>query len=530
MSFRRAFFTVGGLTMLSRLTGFLRDMLAANYMGAGMVADAFFIALRLPNLFRRMFAEGAFTISFVPLFTGELKKSKPEAKQFAEEALALLMTVLVPFTLVMMLTMPWLMHIITPGFEGEKMELAITLSIITFPYLLLISLSALLGSVLNGMGRFAPYAAAPVAFNLMQILALWLALDYFETPAHALAWAVSASGAVQLVWLAFSAQRAGMSLSIIRPRLDDRMRHFLRLVGPGALGAGVMQVNIFIDMVLASLLPTGGVSYLSYADRLYQLPVGVIGIAIGTALLPLLSQVIYSGEHERALSEQNRAIEFGLYLGVPAAVALALVSEPIMAVLFERGQFTPAISHATALALAAYALSIPAYMVNKVLTTAFYAREDTNTPFRISLVTVIVNTLFSIVVIQTMLHTGHAEIAYIGLALATALTAWLNFALLSLTLRKRGHLVWDARLRRTVGRIALSAAGMAVLLLGLSRLLWDWFRSTRWLELIALGVLVGGGGLAYLALAHVTGAQRLDEVLRRLKRKSGPPPLPEAGN
>jgi len=523
MSFRRAFFTVGGLTMLSRLTGFMRDMLAANYMGAGMVADAFFIALRLPNLFRRLFAEGAFTISFVPMFTGELKQGHAQGKRFAEEALALLVSALIPFTLVMMLCMPWIMQVITPGFEGEKMELAITLSIITFPYLLLISLSALLGSVLNGMGRFAPYAAAPVAFNLMQILALLFGLQYFETPAHALAWAVSASGAVQLLWLAFSARNANMSLALIRPRLDDKMRHFLKLIGPGALGAGVMQINIFIDMVLASLLPTGSVSYLSYADRLYQLPVGVIGIAIGTALLPMLSRTVHSGDSNKALAEQNRAIEFGLYLGVPAAVALALVSEPIMAVLFERGEFTAAISHATALALAAYAISIPAYMVNKVLTTAFYAREDTKTPFRISLLTVGINTLFSIVVIQTMLHTGYQESAYIALALATALTAWLNMGLLGLTLHRRGHLQLDGKLYRTVGRILTCALGMAGLLLALSELLWGWFRSTQWLELVALGLLVGGGGLLYLLLGHLTGAQRLDEVLSKLKRKGGPP-------
>lgn len=527
MAFKRAFFTVGGLTMLSRLTGFVRDVLAANYMGAGMLADAFFIALRLPNLFRRLFAEGAFTISFVPMFTGELQKNKEEAKKFAEEALSVLLAALLPFTAIIMIFMPWIMRVITPGFEGEKFDLAVSLSQITFPYLLPVSLAALLGGVLNGLGRFAPYAAAPVAFNLVQIIALLFFRETFGTVAHALSWAVTLSGVVQLVWMAFSARRAGFSLSIRLPRLTPRIKKLLRLIGPGAMGAGVMQINIFIDMVLASLLPTGAVSYLAYADRLYQLPIGVIGIAIGTALLPFLSQAVRE-DGPRALSEQNRAIEFGLYLGVPAAVAFALIAEPIMAVLFERGAFTPEVTRATAWALAAYALSIPAYMVNRVLTTAFYAREDTRTPFRISLKTVIVNIVISFAAIQFFLRTDQAEHGYIALALATALTAWLNLALLARALIKKGHFAADAALRKTLAGIGISAAVMAVVLIVLSDLLWGYFRSSTVPELLALGVLIGAGGAVYLALAHITGAQRLDHVLKLLKRKSGPPPLPEA--
>ncbi len=521
MSFKRAFFTVGGWTLVSRATGFVRDVIAANILGAGMAADAFFIALRLPNLFRRLFAEGAFTISFVPLFTGTLKDGQGEARRFAEEALAVLTATLLAFTLLMLLLMPLLMHVITPGYADNpvKFALAVNLSQITCPYLLLISLAALLGSILNALGRFGPSAAAPTAFTLVQIAALLVWNETEVVAATGQAWAITVSGAVQLVWLALSLRRAGWSLTLRLPAFTPRIKRLLRLIGPGALGAGVMQINIFIDMVLASLLPQGAVSYLSYADRLYQLPVGVIGIAMGTALLPILSHVLREQGSAAALKEQNRAIEFGLYLGLPAAVGLGMIPGPIIATLYERGAFTAEATHFTALALSAYAVSIPAYMVNKVLTSAFYAREDTKTPFTISLQTIVINSLISFATVMTLMKTGHENIAHAGIALATASTAWLNGWLLSRALRRRGFLVVDAALKRTVGRIFLCAGAMGgVLWLGKLALSPLWTAGLE-LRVLALVGLIGIAGLFYLVAAHFSGAQRLDEALKMLKRR-----------
>ena len=529
MSFKRAFFTVGGFTLLSRFVGFIRDVCAANILGAGMAADAFFVALRLPNLFRRLFAEGAFTISFVPLFTTELKEDEQKARSFAQEALAILVSTLLVFTLLMMIFMPWVMHVITPGYadDAEKFNFAVELSQITFPYLFLISIAALLGSILNALGRFGPYAASPIAFNLVQIAALIIWNDNEMTAARAQAWAVTLSGVVQLLWLMVSMRRAGWHLKLRRPQLTPRIRKLLKLVGPGALGAGVIQVNIFIDMVLASKLPEGAISYLSYADRLFQLPVGVIGIAIGTALLPTLSRTLRDQPGAHALHDQNRAVEFGLYLGLPAAVALGVIPGPILAVLYERGAFTPEVTHFVAYALAAYALSIPAYMVSKVLTVAFYAREDTRSPFIIATRTVVVNTTFSIIVLFALMHSGHENIAHAGLALSTAVTAWLNVYLLTRRLKALGHYKADRQLWRNIGGMLLSAAVMGLLLFIGHALLASWFSGSLFVRASALALLGSVGASSYLLLAHLTGAQRLNDVFKMLKRrppKGAPPP------
>ena len=530
MNFKRAIFTLGGFTLLSRATGFLRDVMAANILGTGMAADAFFVALRLPNLFRRLFAEGAFTISFVPLFTTALKENETEAREFASQAMAILMAALIPFTVLMMLGMNPVMHLITPGYASDpvKFALAVDLARITFPYLMLISLAALLGSILNALGRFGPYAAAPIAFNIVQLLALFIWNSSEVEAATAQAWAVTVSGGVQLVWLIISAKRAGWVLKMYWPRFTPRIIKLLRLVGPGALGAGVMQVNIFIDMVLASKLPSGAVSYLSYADRMYQLPVGVIGIAIGTALLPSLSRTLREAGHTEAITEQNRAMEFGLYLGLPAAVFLALIPVPILATMYERGAFTSADSQMVAYAVMAYAIAVPAYMVSKVLTVAFYAREDTRSPFLISLRTVVVNTLSSICFMGAFIYFGHREIAFASLALATSLTAWLNVYLLARRLKEQGHFELDAIFRHKLPRLLLCAGGMAVVLFAAHWALSPAFSKGLLLRVVALGAMGGLAALVYFMLAHVTGVQRLDDLKRLLTRRrsdSSPPPM-----
>lgn len=520
MPLLRAVATVGGLTMLSRVAGFARDVLMAAILGAGPVADAFFVALKLPNLFRRLFAEGAFSVSFVPLVSAELQtRGRPAAQRLAEEALALMVAVLVPLTILAVAAMPWILPVMAPGFvdDGTRYALAVEFARITFPYLFVMSLVALMGGLLNALDRFAPFAAAPVLFNLTLIAALLGTTSWFATPGHALSYGVAAAGIVQLLWLAWHCRRAGMALRLPRPRLTPAMRRLMRLMGPGALGAGVMQINLFVDVLLASLLPAGAISYLYYADRLYQLPLGVIGIAIGTAVLPILSRQVEAGGatsgNAPAMETQNRALEFGLMLALPAAVALMVIPAPILSVLFERGAFGPAETQATAYALAAYALGIPAYILVKVLSTAYFARQDTASPVKVAVVCTVANVALSLTLIWWLEH--------VGIALATGITAWVNAALLARGLRRHGFFLADRRLRRRLPRMVLSAAGMGAALYGGAILFAEGLTGGLPAQIAALAGLVLGGAAVYVALVVLTGAARPQEIATFLRARRG---------
>ncbi|UEM03823.1 murein biosynthesis integral membrane protein MurJ [Skermanella rosea] len=513
MSFARAIATVGGLTMLSRVAGFARDILTAAVLGAGPVADAFFVALKLPNFFRRLFAEGAFSVSFVPIFSAELeRRGQAAAQAFAEEALAVMLTVLLPFVLVMVALMPWLMHGLAPGFADEpaKFALAVDYARMTFPYLLLVSLVALLGGVLNSLERFGPFAAAPIAFNLTLIAALLLARGTGVSAGYAMSQAVTLAGVVQLLWLAASCRAAGVSLRLPRPRLTPRVRRLFVLMAPGAIGTGVMQINLFVDIVLASLLPSGAVSFLYYADRLNQLPLGVIGIAIGTALLPVLSRHVAARDHDAVRHFLSRALEFSLALGLPAAIALVAVAHPIIHVLFERGAFGPEETAATAWALAAYAIGIPAYVIVKVLNAAFFARHDTSAPVRAAIVVAVANAALGLALIGVL---GH-----VGIALATGATAWLNAGLLGWMLHRRGQFDIDARLRGRAPRLLFAGLSMGAALVGAAWALEPWLAGPSVVRATALAALVGVGAAVYFAVAHGIGGMRLGEIGILLKR------------
>ncbi len=521
MSFARAIATVGSLTLLSRLAGFARDILTAAVLGAGPVADAFFVALKLPNLFRRTFAEGAFSVAFVPLFTAELHKNGRQAAiAFAGEAMAMLLAVLVPFAILAVAGMPVLMQALAPGFTDEpaKFALAVGMARLTFPYLVLIALVALLGGVLNALDRFGPFAAAPIAFNLTLIAALLLAPHLGFEPGSSMAAAVTLSGVVQLAWMAWACRCAGIVLRLPRPRLSAGVRRLFRLVGPGVLGAGVMQINLFLNMILASLLPTGAVSYLYYADRLNQMPLGVIGIAIGTALLPILSRSVAANDSSAMHAHINRALEYALLLGLPAATALVVAGQPIIAVLFERGAFGPLESTATARALAAYAAGVPAAVLVKVLSAAFFARHDTATPVRAAIVTTVTNVALSLALMPLL---GH-----VGIALATGVTAWLNAAFLARSLHRQGGIAVDARLRYRGPRILLAALGMGVGLGGamllLTPLLSDGATMVRF---GALALLVTGGGGLFLALVQLLGGAALSDLKALARRPEAALPL-----
>lgn len=507
MNLLPAITTVGGYTMLSRVLGFVRDVLIAAFLGAGMVTDAFFVAFKLPNFFRRLFAEGAFNAGFVPIFSEILERDgRDAARRFAQSALAVLVLILVLLVGLFQALMPWLMYGMAPGFAvwPEKFDLTVALTRLTFPYLLFISVVSLMGGILNSLGRFAAVAVAPVLLNLCLIGALlWLA-KFTPTPGHALAWGVAVAGMVQFVWLVVALGRADMPLRIPKPRFTPQVKRLLRLMAPAAVGAGVVQINLVVDIVLASLLPSGSVSYLFYADRLTQLPLGVVGVAVGTALLPLISREIGGGRGDRAIRHQNRATEFALLLALPAAASIVVLAHPFVSVLFERGEFGPRESDLTALALRAYAVGLPAYVLVKVLTPAYFARQDTAMPVRIAAICVLVNLALNLVLMQWLAH--------VGLALATALSAWLNTWLLARLLSRRGDFIADARLRRRLPRILLATAIMAGGLAVAHMSLDVWLTSVFPARILAVVLLIVGGlglfGLAALAV----GAVRPDDL------------------
>jgi putative peptidoglycan lipid II flippase len=510
----RAVTTVGGFTLASRILGFLRDILIAALLGAGPVADAFFVAFKFPNFFRRLFAEGAFAAAFVPMFAATVAgEGRTSALRFAEQALGVLFYSLLVLVLAVEVSAPWLMYLLAPGFAGDayKFSLAVEFLRVTFPYLLFIALVSLQGGILVSLGRFAAQAAAPILLNLCMIgaLAAYAPLKSdlgWETPGHALAWGVAAAGLVQFLFLLFACRRAGVRLRLHRPRWTPEVKKLLARILPGAMGAGVVQVNLVIDVVIASLLPTGAVSYLYYADRVTQLPLGVIGVAVGTALLPLLSRHHREGAAREALESQNRALEIALLLTLPAAAALIALASPLVAVLFERGAFGPDQSRATAAALSAFAAGLPAFVLVKVLAPGYFARHDTATPVKIAIWAVGANLLLNLTLMVPFGATG--------IALATTLSAWLNAALLARGLMRRGWLVPDSRLRARLPRSLAAAAGMAVAVYGLSRLLAPWLEGGQLARAAGMAGLVAGGLAVFAGLAHLSGAVRLAELRR----------------
>jgi len=400
-----------------------------------------------------------------------------------------------------------------PGFveTPEKFDLAVLFTRITFPYLPLISVVALLGAMLNSVKRFTAAAAAPILLNLCLIAAVVGLTPLMPTAGHALAWGVLAAGVVELAYLAWDARRAGLGLGLVRPRLTPGVRHFLRVLWPAALGAGLVQINLFVDTVIASFLPTGAVSYLYYADRLNQLPLGVIGIAVGTVLLPEMARQIKGGDPAAAADSQNRCMELSLMLTLPAAAAFMALAHPIMQVLFQRGAFHAADAAASAATLIAYSFGLPAFVLLKSLIPGFHARQDTVTPVRIALVAVAVNITLKLVLM--------APLAQVGLALATSASAWVNAGLLAWALRQRGYLCVDERLRRRAPRIVLATLAMGgVLALGQSLAAPALADPQLVVRAGVLGLLCAGGMAVFAAFVLLTGAVSRHD-LRRLARR-----------
>ncbi len=506
MKLIKAMVTVAGMTGLSRIVGFVRDVMTAAILGAGPLADAFFVALKLPNFFRHVTAEGAFAVSFVPIYSGHLQKDgEAAAARFAGQAFSIMFLILSLFSIVMIAAMPWVIGLIAPGFEpgSEQYETAVALTRITFPYLLFMSLCALLGGMLNAHEKFAPFAAAPIFFNLCQIMAL-LGAVAFKTPGHALSWGIAIAGIVQLAWLWWFLRRYKISLPVIRPRLTPEIKKLFKLMAPGAVGAGIMHINLFIDLIIASFLATGAISALYYADRLFQLPLGIIGIAVGTALLPMLTRALAADRAAEAHDLFNRSLEYCLVLTVPAAVALMVVPGELIGVLFERGAFTHADTLRAAPALACLALGLPAFVAVKILSTAYWSRLDTMTPVKIAVMMSVFNIIVAVIMVQFI------DVA--GIALATGLSGWAQCYLLWRGLQGQKETMFDSRLKTAVAKITFCAGLMGAYLALIAYAMADWFAGETLRKLIALLVLCGGGGILYFAAAQVIGVVRIQDV------------------
>ena len=519
MSLLKNFATVGGATATSRLLGFVRDMFIAAALGTGPVADAFFVAFRFPNLFRRLFAEGAFNSAFVPLYARALEgEGEQAARRFAEDSLSVLLTALLIFTALTEIAMPILMYVMAPGFvsDPDKFDLTVFLTRIAFPYLALVSLLAFFSGVLNARGRFAAAAFAPALLNVVLIAALLLILrmDWANTAdaGTALTIATVIGGVAQLGLVVFAAARGGVLLMLRLPKITPGVRRLIKLGVPGVLAGGITQINIVVGTMIATLAP-GAVSYLYYADRLYQLPLGIVGIAIGVVLLPDLSRQLRAGRIDVADHTQNRAVEFAMALTLPAAVALFVMADPIINVLFQRGSFGPGDTRATAAALAAFSVGLPGFVLVKVFSPGFFAREDTRTPMWFAGAALVVNVALSLALFPF--------IAHVGIAIATAAAGWVNTALLVFTLARRGQFTPDAALTRRLPLIALAALLMGVCLyLALwptTPLLADPRLVVRSL---AVASLVFGGVVVFVVFCQLTGAADFRGSLARVLRRA----------
>ncbi|MBS0253712.1 MAG: murein biosynthesis integral membrane protein MurJ [Proteobacteria bacterium] len=517
MNLLKATGTIGGLTLVSRVLGLVRDSLFARVIGAGFASDAFLVAFRLPNMFRALFAEGAFASAFVPMFNHKAAdpegRGLPDAIAFAEAALSVLLPALLVMT-ALLEAFAWPLTLALSGhFNGvspEQFAFAVTLSRITIPYLALISLVSLLGGILNSLHKFWVNAAAPILLNLTLIAALLLfrSHDPLQT-ARNQAWAVTVSGVLQLGWLAHACWRNGVSLRPHLPRLTAEVRRLMGLILPAAAGAGMVQINLLISTALAAgLLPHGSVTYIYMADRLNQLPLGLVGIGLGTVLLPLISRQLGAGEEAAALETQNRGLELALALTLPATIGLVFCGEPIAAALFGYGRYTPADTHATAQALAAFSIGLPSYILVKVLTPGYYARHDTATPVRYAMVAMAVNLVLNLALIVPLGHMGPP--------LATALSSTVNVVLLYATLVRRGHFAPDLRLRRRLWRLAVAALTMGLVLAMCQGRLMPYVHAGFVVRTLTMIVLVGAGALVYGAAAVAMGAiTRADLALLR---------------
>ncbi len=524
MSLFKSIATFGGFTLLSRITGFGRDMILANFLGAGAISDAFFVAFKLPNCFRSLFAEGAFTSAFVPMLSHKLVcDGKEKSMLFASQAISVLAFFLAIFVIIMEIFMPFVVDVIAPGFaeNGGEVALATTLSRITFPFLLFISIVSFQSGILNSLGKFAAPAAAPVILNVIMIASVFIFVPFSITPAHGIAIGVTFAGFLEILWLSYFIRREKVylrpQLNIIKSIKDSEIRTLFKRIAPGVLGAGVYQINMFVDTVLVSMVGTGALSWLYYANRMQQLPLGVVGAAIGVALLPILSHHLKSGEIDEAQKTQDKAFEYGALLSFPAAVGLIILAEPIINILFQHGRFNALDTLMTTQALIAYAIGLPLYVLVKALAPNFFARGDTKTPVKYSVVVLLTNLFFCLVLMRPF---GH-----VGIASATTIAAFISLYQYVHGLKKRGYWEISPILMKKLYKITLSSVIMGLAMYGTELAIN--YHVGNWLDLtlgirFAIFTFLGILGVAtFLVMIKLTGVLNIADVLRLLSRKRG---------
>ncbi|MGX9351211.1 murein biosynthesis integral membrane protein MurJ [Shimia sp. W99] len=504
------FLTVGFWTLMSRVLGFAREILILAYIGPGSALDAFVAAFRLPNMFRRFFAEGAFNAAFVPMFAKKYEGDE-DASAFARDAFNLLAVTVLGLAALAMIFMPALVWLTAEGFYGdERFDMTVGFGHIVFPYIVFMSLAALFSGILNATGRFAAAAAAPVLLNVMVVPALIIGAAVGGDVVMWLVWTIPIAGVAQLALVWIATLRAGISFRPGLPRVTPDMRRMLAIAVPAALASGVMQINLVVGQIVASATP-GAVSWLFAADRLYQLPLGVVGIAVGIVLLPDLSRRLRAGDDDGARYAFSRAGEFALFLTIPCAVAFLVIPLPLVSVLFERGATGADDSAAIAVAVAIYGLGLPAFVLQKLLQPLYFAREDTRRPFHYAVWAMIVNAALSFGLSPFL--------SWMAPAIAASVSAWVMVAQLALGARRYGAVArFDNRLRSRLWRICLCSGVMAGALWGATLILSPWLGMPGW-RYGALLVLIAAGSVTYFLSAHVTGAFRFSE-LRGAARRS----------
>ncbi len=496
----RSVATISFFTMGSRIFGFLRSMLMATFVGAGAMSDALVIAIKIPRVMRRIFAEGAFNSAFVPIFAGMLAQEGGEkARSYAEQIFSILVLVLSVIVFLCEIFMPQVIKIIVPGFSEtpERLQYTIDFARITFPFIFFISICALFSGILNSLEKFAYAASSPMLGNITVIATVFALKSYTENNGQAFAIGITLCGIVQALWVMIPAYKKGFCLRLVKPKSSPQVRRFFKLIVPVMIGGGVVQINVFLDIIVGSFLNEGGLSYLEYADRLNQLPLSVVGTAMGTALLPLLSKTIRTRDYDLAYKTQNLVVEYALTLAVPAALGLLILAHPIVTVIYLHGKLQLHDAQQITLTLMAFATGLPAYIIIKILTNIFFAREDTKTPVKIAVGSMVLNLILNLILIGTYQH--------IGIAMATSIAAWVNASVLFYVTQKRDIMPVSDRLKSFMPKLLFSSLICLVTIVITKYTLWTHVKGDRLMETIALGFIIIAAVVSYAIACYLFG-------------------------
>lgn len=516
----RSLATISLYTIGSRIVGFLRTILMATFIGAGSMGDALTIAIKFPSVLRRIFAEGAFNAAFIPIFAGMLAKDGADkARSYAEEIFSILVLSLSILVLVAEVFMPWGIKLILPGFvkTPDRFLYTVEFTRITFPFILFISVCALFSGILNSLERFSYAASSPMMGNVSIIATVFLLKPYIQNIGNVFSISIAVCGIVQALWVMIPAWKKGMGLRLKIPTLTPEVKKFFKNLLPAAAGAGVVQINIFLDMLIGSFLPAGGISYLEYADRLNQLPLSTIGVAMGTALLPMLSKQLRLKEYSQAHVTQNLALEYALFLAAPATLGLCILAFPISEVVYLHGKMTLQESQEIGLTLMAFSLGLPAYIMIKIFASIFFAYHDTKTPVLVAIIAMVINLTLNLLLIKPLQH--------LGLALSTAIAAWVNAFLLLRFLTKKDAMILNDRFKQFLPKLLVINTLTGIVLIGSLKWLWPVEVSTKTYNIFALSVIIILGLAIYLCTSFFIGIikksdfQELKKNMTRSKTK-----------